>query len=249
MGTIALLNGAFDTEDLNPPTQARYPALSHFWKCDENGAGQNNLVDSIAAANITSPAPDIITFTGDGIKIATPTSMASWVTTTAFAFQGKSMVFAALGTRAAGNAIGFGAVSSDGIYITNNNNYYDDGTAAPAKDTGNPSTGTDEFAILTLDTSKSDTSGIELADVSATDYTPITSLKSGDASAITMAGITDTFRCANWTNLYSMMIFEFDVLPSNQELQNAMLWMRERHMASTVATPSKVIYPGWLNRS
>ena len=249
MGTLRMLNGEFDTETLNPPTQARYPCLKNFWKMQDvadNPAGASfgdlsTIVDSIGGNDLTnSLAGSNIYFTaGDGNKIATMGGAAQ--VTQAFSFEDKHTVLMWLATREAGFDMGVGPA----LINTAGGTRFNDGTNAANTETGNISTGTDEMAILSLDISKTDATGISLAKVDASGYTPVTLVKGGISSDVDLSLYTGTSFAedASVDNTYGIAVFQFTDMPSANDLATAGLWMRERWLAN-----EKVIFPGWLNR-
>jgi len=240
---------AFATEVLNPPTQARYPCLKNFWKMDDAADGSyavgsdlTTIADSVGDNDITSSfAGSNIHFTaGDGVKMPTLGGFAEILTN--FSFEDKSTVMMWLATREAGFDMRVGPA----FINTAGGSEWDDGVNAANTDTGNIATGINEMAILSLDISKGDTSGIEMARVSGTAYTAVTGTKGGVSSAVDLSVYDDSefTEDASVDDTYGIAMFQFTVLPTAVEMELAAVWMRERWLAG-----EKVIYPGWLGRN
>lgn len=247
MGTIKLANGEFETEAKNRPTQERYPCLKHFWKmqdvANDKGSisGDLNIVrDSIGGNHITSSleGPGVLFTAGDGIKMATMGSIGQ--ITKAFSLEDKSTILMWLCTRAVGSDMMVGPAR-----INNSNNLFDDSVNTQNKDSGNIATGTDEMAMLSIDISKTDATGIQVEKVNASGSTIVTNVKTGISSDVDLSLYTGTgFKEATAeTDHYGIAMFQFTEIPSVGDRERAAIWMRERWMAG-----EKVIWPGWLGR-
>lgn len=226
--------GALDTADQLAPTQANFPCLKHFWKCDE-AAGTAPVVDSILGCNFPSVAitkPDAYSVDFTNLAGTSPVSLYN-INTTPFILLAVGKFGAAGPTiqdQTTGAAI---QLSAAGATIS-----ADGGTFRPT--------------VLTAFTSNSDARGraiVVTAFGSATgmqqlecdvDGTTTNTQKdiSGAAANLVMSGVPILGIGAASTAFYGMALFTFTAIPANYAA--ALSWMSYQWSIG-----NKVIYPGW----
>lgn len=232
---------ALDTSADLAPTQANFPCLKHFWKCDE-AAGSNPLVDAIAGSNfpaVTLTKPDAYSVDGTylGSALSAESALFTNIGTTPFIFLAVGK-FAAATVNIQDQTTGaIVEISQAGAKIA-----ADGVTFRPA--------------ILTTFTNNSDTRGraiVVTAFGSATgmqqvecdvDGTTTNTQKdiSGSAASLPFTGTAGNQAAltigSTSTALYGMALFTFTAIPANYAA--ALSWMSYQWSVG-----NKVIYPGW----
>lgn len=260
---------AFSTEANNAPTAANYPALKHFWPCNEAttsaGAGVG-LLDTVGGVTITGITTGAITNNADYTVTLTQNGGPSVTGTLATIPAGKCPVIVWLGAPASGDALVFGENTSGAIThgISPNSAHvgikltataaavlrFHDGGGSASFTCAGTRTGTGDWAAYAMSLEYTAT-GMKAYSYGANNGECLTStgtslVEAGDA--VTTAGpatVITTWGAAVTVpaGIAMLAVFYFDDVPT--DMHEALSWMTD----NMAATGEKVIYPGWIGRS
>jgi hypothetical protein len=243
----------FSSGGIWEPTAENFPALKHFFKCNEASvAGAAVISDSIGSPVITVPTS--LTNNGDGTidfgAALTTLVSGSWESPGA---KKTLLLFAGL-PAASGSNLKIGSVAAAanfGFQISGVPTTYprvNDGTTQVI-DTDNTSLNDAYCLILDWGTDGTGTTyGMKLSSIDHNNYSALSATTPASLAAITglTFNATDNKLCSLGTSLNpaAIQIWHFDAVPS--DYLDALLWTASMALTSPY---NKLAYPGWRGRT
>lgn len=227
-------------------TQANFPALQHFWKCDETtlSGGITDSIGSVVTGAFSAGSAD-----GSKLTAFSQATANNALSSGTLQSPGsKTAILFTVGNLSSSGILNIGLPNAQGgtgslqMLANVTKHQADDGTDTAATATAVFGNAVEAHAaVLVPDTSltgyRVQSDGTYGANGTADVVNAVT------VSAMNQSTAFGNNAVANFISMYGTAVFFFDTLPG--DLQAAMLWMYNEW----VNNDNKVIYPGWKGRS